>query len=227
MGRNRKGSPQRAKLETVPALKGSKFESDEKTGTVKATRPDGLTTTFHFNSDEELAAAARRKGKNPKDIHGWHVRQDGESHIYIRSDANHSNILNHEVMHWLQSSGVVTKEEIDQHGGGEKMAVDYGNWAEKKQRAKNSVFQKVYDALEAVFSSQRKFFEEVGERKATKPDASLSPIGDKKSQPRAEKNEPAPSDKDRFDELKRLRANAAKAAISGLRIFSKFDSRKD
>ena len=164
-----------AKLETVPALKGSKFESDEKTGTVKATRPDGLTTTFHFNSDEELAAAARRKGKNSKDIHGWHVRQDGESHIYIRSDANHSNILNHEVMHWLQSSGVVTKEEIDQHGGGEKMAVDYGNWAEKKQRAKNSVFQKVYDALEAVFSSQRRFFEEVGQRQAEtqkKPQAS-------------------------------------------------------
>ena len=141
----------RAKLDAVPALKGSKFESDEKTGTVKATRPDGLTTTFHFNSDEEPAAAAGEKEK-PKDIHGWHVRQDGESHIYIRSDANHSNILNHEVMHWLQSSGVVTKEEIDQHGGGEKMAVDYGNWVDKKQRKKNSVFQKVYDALESLFS---------------------------------------------------------------------------
>lgn len=38
----------------------------------------------------------------------------------------------------------------------------------RKQRKKDSVFQRIYDALEAVFSSQRKFFEEVGSRKAEK-----------------------------------------------------------
>jgi N12 class adenine-specific DNA methylase len=156
----------RAKLDAVPALKGSKFDMDEKAGTVKVTRSDGLKATIHFNSDEELAKAAMAKGKNPKSIYGRAVRRsETEFDIYVRSDANHTNILNHEVMHWLEFNGVVTKEEVEQYGGREAIAEKYGKWAEVKLRKKDSVFQRIYDALEAVFSSQRKFFEEVGERK--------------------------------------------------------------
>lgn len=161
-------SETRAKLDAVPALKGSKFDMDEKAGTVKVTRPDGFKTTVHFNSDEELAAAARAKGKDPKNIHGWYIRpkDQSEGRIYVRSDADHTNILNHEVMHWLQDTGVVTKEEIQQHGGIEAMATKYGEWVVAKQRKSNSVFQKVYDAFESLFSAQHRFFEEVGKRPA-------------------------------------------------------------
>src|SRR5690606_3450261 len=97
-------SETRSKLEAVPALKGAKIEADEKAGTVKVTRPDGLSTTIHFNADEELSKAAKSNLRNPESIHGRYVREPGakEGNIYLRSDANHSNILNHEVMHWLE-----------------------------------------------------------------------------------------------------------------------------
>lgn len=161
-------SETRSKLEAVPALKGAKIEADEKASTVKVTRPDGLSTTIHFNADEELAKAAKEKLRNPKSVYGRYVREPGvkTGAIYLRSDANHTNILNHEVMHWLEDEGVVTKEEVEQYGGREAIAEKYGKWAELKQRKKDSVFQRIYDALEPVFSSQRRFFEEIGKRQA-------------------------------------------------------------
>jgi len=175
-------SETRAKLESVPALKGAKVEADEKSGTVKVTRPDGLATTIQFNADEELAVAAKKRGRKPESIHGWYIRKPGESQgrILVHSKANHSNILNHEVMHWLEDSGVVTKDEVEQYGGREAIAEKYGKWAELKQRKKDTVLQRIYDALEPVFSSQRRFFEEVGKRTA---EPKSSPIGDKTAVP--------------------------------------------
>jgi len=161
-------SETRTLLEAVPALKGANVEPDEKAGTVKVTRPDGLSTTIHFNADKELAEAAKSKLRNPESIHGWYVRKPGEAEgrIYVRSDANHSNILNHEVMHWLEDEGVVTKEEVEKYGGREAIAEKYGKWAELKKRKKDSVFQRIYDTLEPVFSAQRRFFEDVSKRQA-------------------------------------------------------------
>lgn len=159
----------RDKLAAVPAFKGAKFEFDEKAGTVKVTRSDGLETTVIFDADERLARAAQKIGR--KKLYGLYFRKNGkiESRIYISSEANHSNILNHEVMHWLEDNGVVTKEEVEQHGGQEAIAEKYGKWASLKQRKKDSVLQRIHDALEAIFSSQARFFEEVGKRQATKP----------------------------------------------------------
>lgn len=164
-------SETRSKLESVPALKGAKIETDEKAGTAKVTRPDGLETTIHFNADEELAKAAKAKLRNPKSVYGRYVRAPGAKtgDIYIRSDANHTNILNHEVMHWLEDQGVVTKEEVEQYGGREAIADKYGKWAELKQRSDNKLFDKIRKFLEPLLSAQSRFFEEVGARQASKP----------------------------------------------------------
>jgi len=200
-------SETRAKLDAVPALKGSKFDMDEKVGRVNVTRPDGLKATIHFNSDEELAKAAVAKGRKPETIHGRAVRRsETEFDIYVRSDANHTNILNHEVMHWLEFNGVVTKEEVEKYGGREAIAEKYGKWAEVKLRKKDSVFQKIYDALEAVFSSQRKFFEEVGESLSQdkKPSAETAKGGKPKTSTIVDKTPSVPSYRDwRFNSTAR------------------------
>src|SRR5690606_23595027 len=113
-------------------FKGAKVEADEKAGTAKVTRPNGRTITIHFNADEELAEAARKKGRKPESIYGRYVREPGATtgDIYIRSDAPHTNILNHEVMHWLEDEGVVTPDEVRQYGGRQAIATKYGKWAE-------------------------------------------------------------------------------------------------
>ena len=158
-------SETRAKLDAVPALKGSKFDMDEQAGTVKVTRPDNIKITIHFKSDEKIKEWGKKKGFDPEKTYGWAVKTHaGEIGIFVRSDANHTNVLNHEIMHALEYAGIVTKEEVEKYGGREGIAEKYGKWAEAKYRKKDSVFQKIYDALEAVFSSQRKFFEEVGQR---------------------------------------------------------------
>ena len=164
---------------------------DEQAGTVKVTRPDDIKVTIHFKSDDKIKEWGKKKGFNPEKTYGWAVKTNaGEIGIFVRSDANHTNVLNHEMMHALEFAGIVTKEEVEKYGGREGIAEKYGKWAEAKQRKKDSVFQRIYDALEAVFSSQRKFFEEVGERKAAAKGTGLSPIGDKTAQTRAEKTEP-------------------------------------
>lgn len=171
----------RAKLEVVPAFKGAKVEADEKAGTVKVTRSDGLATTVHFDADEKLAEAAKKFGR--KQMYGLYFRKNGETEgrIYIHSKANHANILNHEVMHWLEDTGIVTKEEVEQHGGQEAIAEKYGKWASLKQRKKDSVFQRIYDTLEPVFSSQARFFEEVGKR-SVEPQKKPQPSWSEQSQ---------------------------------------------
>lgn len=163
-------SETRTKLGAVPALNGAKIEADERSGTVKVTRPDGLATTIYFNADEELAKAATSKGRKPETIHGRYVRKPGEKtgSIYLRSDADHTSILNHEVMHWLEDQGVVTAGEVEQYGGREQIAEKYGKWASLKQRNESSgigkVFKRIRDFLDPVFSSQKRFFEEVSKR---------------------------------------------------------------
>jgi N12 class adenine-specific DNA methylase/adenine-specific DNA methylase len=163
-------SETRAKLESVPALKGAKVETDEKAGTATVTRPDGLSTTIYFNADEELAKAATEKGRKPESVHGRYVRKPGEKagSIYLRSDANHSNILNHEVMHWLEDQGGVTPEEVEQYGGREEIAEKYGKWASLKHRSESSgigkMFKRIRDFLEPLLSAQSRFFEDVSKR---------------------------------------------------------------
>lgn len=169
-------SETRAKLESVPALKGAKVEADEKTGTAKVTRSDGLEFVFHLNHDEELAQAAKSKGRDPKSIHGWYIRKSGEKvgRIYIRSDADFTNIASHELFHGLEDLGVVTKKEVEDLGGREEAATKFGKWAALKNRSESSdigkMFKRIRDFLEPLLSAQSRFFEDVSKRGVAKPE---------------------------------------------------------
>lgn len=151
-------------LNTVPAFKGAEFEVNKDKQTVKVTRDDGRNTTIHFNSDDLLNKRAESEGL--AGILGMYMWKSGgkrDGHIYLRSDADPVTI-NHEVIHWLEDEGVVTKEEVEKYGGSEGLAEAYGQWVARKNRDSDTLFDKIYDFLQKIFSVKTKFFDELTSR---------------------------------------------------------------
>lgn len=155
----------RKRLAEVPAFSGSTIDTSETDRTATVTRADGRRTTVHF--DHDMTAIAKKKGRKAETVKGAYVFKQGkkgeltEGDIYLAPDAGHDT-LNHEVVHWLEDEGVITPAEVKKYGGREAVAKKYGKWAAK--RKPDTVFERVYEFLEPLFSSQRRFFEEVGKR---------------------------------------------------------------
>lgn len=154
-----------AAVNAVPAFKGAAVEVvDAKGGVVNITRPDGKSVTVHFRADAELDAVGKKKGKKARGAYVYQTGREGglqEGHVYLRDGASHET-LNHEVVHWLEDAGVITAEEVAAHGGREGIAQAYGKWATKK--TPNTLFEKIYAALESLFSAQKRLFRDIEKR---------------------------------------------------------------
>ena len=153
-------------IDAVPLLKGAVIdEVDAKAGTVKVTRPDGLTTTIHYEADAEANAQEKKTGKKIKGFYVYVTGKKGsleEGHIYLRKGASHETV-NHEVVHWLHDMGVITQVEVDLNGGYEGIAKKYAKW-QSENKPPNTLFEKIYDAIEALFSAQKRLFRDIEKR---------------------------------------------------------------
>jgi hypothetical protein len=187
-------------IESVPALKGSKVNVDDEAKTATVALPGGRETTVHFDADEAMdqIEAKRRADGNAKEgdkYGGFYAYQRNEApeansgHIYLRSEAS-PDVISHEAAHWLEDIGVVTADEISQHGGSEAFADAYMKWASGGQKESNGVFSRVWDFLKGLVGVREKksIFKELEER--TKPEVQdaqptqeTSPVGDNIAQP--------------------------------------------
>jgi hypothetical protein len=151
-------------VDAVPVFKDAQVEVvDAKGGVVKITRPDGAATTVHFRADAEVNAAEKELGTGAK--RGAYAYGDRaglkKGHIYLRKGASHQT-LNHEAIHWLEDMGVVTAEEVAANGGREGIAEAYEKWVAKK--TPNTLFEKIYAAIESLLSSQKRLFRDIAKR---------------------------------------------------------------
>jgi hypothetical protein len=179
-------------LNTITAFKGASFELSEADQTVKVTRPDGLSTKIHFGADELLDRIAKRRGE--PQWNGAYIFKSGrpeDGNIYLRSDTDHTYVLNHEVVHWLEDAGIITPAEVKKYGGREGLAEAYGEWAATRARPENTLFEKIYDFFEQIFDLDARFFKKLNERVDSTKGEAKAPT-QKTTSTKVDKKTPAP-----------------------------------
>ncbi len=177
----------------VEALQDAKIDVDEATGIATLTLPNGKVGHIHFDADEEMKPLREKTGKPFRGLYVYETGKKGrfkEGHIYLHSDAD-AKTINHEVAHWLEDIGVVTRAEVLRYGGSKKLAEAregfanaYSAWA-TGGRPEHGVFGRVWEFMKRLVgekgASARATFEDVGKRTAApepnaEPAAAPSPV---------------------------------------------------
>ena len=169
-----------------PALSRSKVTLDPKTGWTKIVTPEGDVATVELASEESLRgrltkeaiAASEKSG----DITGGIVAgtyQYGKGHLRINPNAT-ADAITHELAHFLEDVGVVSKNEMKTFEGEdttarENFAYKYQEWVKQgKPNATTTekLFERVYDFVAGLVGSkkakQRQIFRKIDSGKLAK-----------------------------------------------------------
>lgn len=181
------GDNVRQLVSDTPALQDAEVTLDPEQGLVRFRRrgDTGAGTGIHLAADEQLEAARNALGVAPDaTIFGAYMFQGRGAEslgmtpgdIYLSRDADHG-ILNHEMVHWMEDQGIITPEEVEQHGGREGVAVGYQEY--RRLGGDSEFFGRIFRFLDRLFSARARFYERLPERmkpaEETPPEAPTTP----------------------------------------------------
>jgi hypothetical protein len=124
----------------------------------------------HFDANEKLDALETHAKGEQEGLkgRGAYVYQTSDSQsiepgIYLRSEAGHET-LTHEAIHWAEDRKIITQEEVRQYGGREGIAKAYVEWFKGGRKEPNTVFEKIWNAIEGLLGVRRAAFGEIEQR---------------------------------------------------------------
>ena len=166
-------------------LKGAMMEFDTDALSIAITLADGNQLTAELgNHDAVIEAEAKEKGlTKPKGafVFGTKTTKTGlqGGHLYLHSTAGHDTV-NHELIHALESMGVITSEEVASFGGREEIAKAYAVTAKPEP---GTLFGRIYEAIEALFDAKKRLFRDI-EKRVTEPVAKKPTVTEPAQRPK-------------------------------------------